>query len=200
MTHIGMPYDPEGSQMKHLLTLAAVMIATPALAHMDPAEHGSVLAGLTHPLFGLDHVLAMLVVGLWAALIGGRAIWTVPLGFVSAMLLGFVLSLLGLPLVAVEPMILASSVVLGLVVALALRPAAHWAIGLVGLFALFHGYAHGTELGAADALPYGFGFLLATAVLHGAGAMVGFLLQRQELPVRILGGGTALAGLVLAIG
>jgi urease accessory protein len=179
---------------------AIATFASPALAHMDPAEHGSVLAGFSHPLFGLDHILAMIVVGLWAAQIGSRAIWSVPLGFVAAMLAGFLLSLAGVPLPAVEPMILASSVVLGLLVALALRPAAHWAILTVAGFALFHGHAHGTELGAAEALPYGAGFLLATIVLHGFGTLIGALLQRQDLPLRILGGGTALAGLILAVG
>jgi urease accessory protein len=186
--------------MKYLAAALIVLTASPAFAHMDPAEHGSMMAGLSHPLFGLDHILAMLAVGLWAAQIGGKAILTVPLGFVSAMLIGFLLSLASLPLPAVEPMILASSIILGLVVALALRPSAHWAILTVAIFALFHGHAHGTELGAAEALPYGAGFLMATALLHGFGMLIGTMLHRQNLPLRILGGGTALAGVILAVG
>jgi urease accessory protein len=186
--------------MKYLTLLAALLLASPAFAHMDPAEHGSIAAGFTHPLFGLDHVLAMIVVGLWAAQIGGWAIWSVPLGFVSAMLAGFLASLAGVPLPVVEPVILASSVILGLLVALAVQPKTHWAMLTVAGFALFHGHAHGSELGAAGALPYGAGFLMATIVLHAFGTLIGASLQRFQLPLRILGGGTALAGVILAVG
>ncbi|CUH62338.1 HupE / UreJ protein [Thalassovita gelatinovora] len=184
--------------MKRLFFVPAILIATPALAHLDPSEHGSVAAGLSHPLFGLDHILAMIVVGLWAAQIGGRAIWAVPASFVSAMLFGFALSLIGLPLPLVEPMILASSVALGLLVTMAVRPDPRIAVALVGLFALFHGHAHGAELGHAEAATFGLGFAVATATLHGVGAAVGVLLKGQQMALRILGGGTALAGLMIA--
>lgn len=101
--------------MKKSILIAAALLFTssaPALAHLDPAEHGSLLAGLSHPFFGADHVLAMVAVGLWAAQIGGRALWSVPAAFVTTMMLGFALALLGAPLPFVEPAILASVVAL----------------------------------------------------------------------------------------
>lgn len=155
-----------------ILLLAAA--TTPAFAHLDPAAHGSLAAGFTHPLFGMDHVLAMVVVGLWAAMLGGRALFLVPVAFVSTMLAGFLLALTGAPLPLVEPVILGSIVVLGLLVALA-RPVPLWAsVSLVGAFALFHGFAHGGELGGAGALDYAQGFALATTLLHltGIGAVL----------------------------
>ena len=161
------------------LALAATMLAAaaaPALAHLNPAEHGSFAAGFSHPLFGLDHILAMVAVGLWAAMIGGRAVWIVPSAFVGTMIAGFGLALLGAPLPFVEPVILASVVVLGLLIAAAVNvPVAVGAV-LVGIFALFHGHAHGGELGAATALPYLLGFALATAILHVAGIGLGLAL------------------------
>ncbi|WP_323784140.1 HupE/UreJ family protein [Thalassovita sp.] len=186
--------------MKRLSLLSPALIATPALAHLDPSEHGSVAAGLSHPLFGLDHILAMVVVGLWAAQIGGRAIWAVPASFVSAMICGFAMSLAGLPLPMVEPMILASSVALGLLVTMAVRPDPRTAAVVVGLFAVFHGHAHGAELGHAEAATFGIGFAAATAGLHGIGAGIGLLLKRQEKVLRVVGGATALAGLMVAFG
>src|SRR5690606_19576432 len=113
----------KGTIMKKTTVLAAVamaLTASPAFAHLNPAEHGSFAAGFTHPLSGADHILAMVAVGLWAAMLGGRALFVVPAAFVGVMLLGFVAALLGMPLPFVEPVILASVVVLGLMVALAL--------------------------------------------------------------------------------
>lgn len=170
-----------------------------------PGEYGSFLAGVTHSLFGLDHVLAMIAVGLWAAQIGGRALWQVPSAFVGAMLIGFGLALAGLPLPFVEPMILASIILLGLVVALALRPASGWAMAAVAAFALFQGHAHGGELGSAAALQFGAGFGLATAGLHAVGLLIAHLFARamqagSGLPVRVLGGLTSLASALIAFG
>ncbi|MEZ5715827.1 MAG: HupE/UreJ family protein [Paracoccaceae bacterium] len=193
--------------MKRILSLTALaaLAATPAAAHLPPGEYGSFAAGLTHPLFGLDHVLVMIAVGLWAAQIGGRAVWIVPTGFVAAMLAGFLLALAGLPLPAVEPMIVASVLILGTLVALALRPPLWTAVAAVAALGLFHGHAHGGELGLARALTFGAGFVLATALLHATGVIVALGARRnaQErggLAVRALGGLTALAGLVLAAG
>ncbi|WP_306151811.1 HupE/UreJ family protein [Roseovarius sp. MMSF_3281] len=183
----------------------AMLTATPAAAHLPPGEYGSFMAGVTHPLFGLDHVLAMIAVGLWAAQIGGRALWQVPTAFVVAMLTGFALALTGLPLPFVEPAILASIIILGLVVAMALRPAAHWAMALVAVFALFHGHAHGGELGTAQALQFGAGFALATAGLHAIGLVIAVIFARalragSGLVLRVMGGATALAGAAIAFG
>jgi urease accessory protein len=187
------------------LAILAILAATPAAAHLPPGEYGSFLAGVTHPLFGLDHVLAMIAVGLWAAQIGGRALWQVPTAFVIAMLAGFGLALTGVPMPFVEPAILASIIVLGLVVAMALRPTALWAVALVAGFALFHGHAHGGELGSAEALQFGAGFALATAALHAMGLVIALVFARalqagSGLVLRLMGGATALAGAAIAFG
>ena len=190
--------------MKHfaLATLAGLLITTPAFAHLPPGEYGSFAAGATHPLFGLDHVLAMIAVGLWAAQIGGRAVFWVPTAFVATMLGGFLLALAGLRLPFVEPVILASIIILGSIVALALKPAQTGAMAVVAAFALFHGHAHGGELGGAQALQFGLGFAVATALLHAAGIGVAVAaaqwLRSGGFPVRLLGGLTAAAGIYLA--
>ncbi|MFD2238404.1 HupE/UreJ family protein [Aureimonas populi] len=188
--------------MKRALTAAIALLAAtaPAYAHLDPAGHGSFMAGFTHPLFGLDHILAMVAVGLWAAMLGGRSRWRVPAVFVGTMAAGFALALAGVPLPFVEPAILASVVALGLLVAMAARvPAAGCAL-IVGGFALFHGHAHGGEIGGADVFGYGAGFVLATAMLHGSGIALGLGLARfGAAPARWLGAATAAAGLVLMV-
>jgi urease accessory protein len=179
-----------------LLTLAA----SPALAHVDPVAHGSVAAGFTHPIFGADHVLAMVAVGLWAAMLGGRTIWAVPMAFVGAMALGFVLSLAGIPLPMVEPMILTSVIIMGVLVAMAVRLPLTAGMAVVAGLALFHGHAHGTEMGGAGALAYLFGFATATTLLHGAGLLLGLGLARlaQGAALRGIGGAVAALGAALA--
>ncbi|PYE37589.1 urease accessory protein [Rhizobium sp. PP-F2F-G38] len=181
---------------------AFALSAAPAFAHLDPAEHGSMMAGITHPLLGLDHVLVMVAVGLWAAQMGGRAILAVPTAFVVTMALGFALALSGLHLPFVEPAILASIVALGLLVAMAVRMPAAAGAGVVGIFALFHGYAHGGELGAATALPFGLGFAISTAALHAAGIGLGLMIGRMgnaRLVSRFLGAATAVTGAALFV-
>ena len=188
--------------LKRLFVTAAIFAVTtaPALAHLDPAEHGSFLAGVTHPLSGADHMLAMIAVGLWAAQIGGKARWAVPAAFVSLMALGFLLALAGIPLPFVEPGILASVIGLGLLVALAVRVPTVIGAAVVGVFALFHGHAHGGELGTATALSFGLGFVAATALLHAAGVGLGVLVGgRNSVVARILGGLTLLGGAALAL-
>ncbi|HEV7248724.1 MAG TPA: HupE/UreJ family protein [Shinella sp.] len=186
------------------LALAALAAtAAPALAHLDPQEHGSFMAGVSHPLFGLDHILVMVAVGLWAAQIGGRALWAVPTAFVATMALGFGLALAGIDLPFVEPAILASVVALGLLVAMAVKLDTVVSAAIVAVFALFHGHAHGGELGSAGALSFGIGFVIATALLHGAGIGLGLGIARLSggaIAARIIGGATALAGLALAFG
>lgn len=187
--------------MRRLLPSALILSAsaTPAFAHLNPGEHGSFAAGLSHPLFGADHVLAMLAVGLWAGMIGGGAVWKVPAAFIGAMVAGFALALAGAPLPYVEPMILASVAALGLAVALALKTPAWAAALLVAAFAVSHGHAHGEEIGAAGALAYGGGFALATAALHAAGLGLALLIRKPAI-LRALGASTAAAGLLLAFG
>ncbi|AOF91371.1 HupE/UreJ family protein [Sinorhizobium sp. RAC02] len=186
------------------LALAALAATTaPAFAHLNPEEHGSFMAGFSHPLFGLDHILVMLAVGLWAAQIGGRALWAVPAAFVTTMAIGFSLAVSGIALPFVEPAILASVVALGLLVAMAVKLDTVMSAAIVAVFALFHGHAHGGELGAAGAWQFGIGFVVATALLHGAGIGLGLGIARLSggaLAARIIGGLTALTGLVLAFG
>lgn len=197
--------------IKRLATAAALLAASavPAFAHLNPDEHGSLMAGVSHPLFGVDHILAMVAVGLWAALLAQkenrRALWLVPSAFLGTMCLGFLAALLALPLPFVEPVILASVVVIGLLAAVALNVPTGIAMGLVGFFAFFHGHAHGGELGTATALPYGAGFAISTALLHGAGIAIGAGLGRVfgqgtgRTATRIAGGATALAGICLVL-
>ena len=177
--------------------LAALALqATPAAAHVSTGS-GGFISGFTHPILGWDHVVAMVAVGLWGAVLGRPALWLLPLVFPLVMALGAAAGILGLPLPAVETGIALSGVVLGLMVALAL-PAPLWLAGLVtGAFAIFHGHAHGTELpGTADPLAYGLGFVLATGLLHLGGIGFGLLwtAPRGRLAVRAAGLAIATAG------
>ena len=177
-----------------------VVMPTVVLAHEG---HGSgFLSGLGHPVGGMDHLLAMLAVGLWAAMLGGRALWALPLAFVGAMLAGGMLGLAALPLPGVEPMILASVVLLGVAAALALRLPAGWAAVAVAAFGLFHGHAHGAEGPETGLVLYAAGFALATMGLHLVGLAVGLGLNRLAAggTLRVLGVGTALGGLSLVFG
>jgi len=194
--------------MRRLIAAAAVLAATagPALAHLDPAEHGSFMAGLSHPIFGADHVLAMVTVGVWAALIGGRAIWLVPTTFVVTMMMGFAAAVAGVSLPFVEPTILASVIVLGLLAAIALRVPTRVGMAIVGFFAVFHGFAHGSELGGAGAASYAAGFAVSTALLHVVGIALCIGLMRAlgsdngRFVSRIAGAAAAASGLFLALG
>lgn len=148
-------------------------------------------AGFTHPFAGLDHLLAMVAVGLWAAQFGGRWLWAIPLAFVGAMLAGGALGFAGLTLPLLEPMIAASVLALGLLTMFRIRLHAA-GLALVAAFALFHGVAHGAELPVADAaLPYAAGFTVATALLHALGLAAGLQLKNAA---RWAGAPIALAG------
>jgi urease accessory protein len=188
-----------------LLSLAAVAtigFSTAAFAHVGDHSHMSFTEGLLHPFSGLDHVLAMVAVGLWASQLGGRALWLLPLTFPAVMAIGAALGLSGVTLPWVEVGIAGSVMVLGAVVALALRPALAISIPLIGAFALLHGYSHGVEFPAsASALSYGAGFIAATLVLHAIGIATGLIAGR--LPVRFAartaGGAIAVLGVVLLV-
>tara|TARA_R110000737_G_scaffold38792_1_gene58643 strand:- start:611 stop:1201 length:591 start_codon:yes stop_codon:yes gene_type:complete len=186
-----------------LLSLTFALSAVAAQAHTGLAEGGFV-SGFTHPILGWDHVIAMVAVGLWGAFLGAPAIWALPIVFPMVMAFGGALGILGVPLPAVETGIALSGVVLGLLVAFAVR-APLWVAGLiVGVFAVFHGHAHGTELpSAANPLAYGIGFVLATGLLHLIGIGFGFLTSSRggRIAVRTIGaliaamGGAYLAGI-----
>lgn len=188
--------------MKKLLLTLGTMALLPqmALAHPGHHEGSAFLSGVMHPMGGADHVLAMVAVGLWAAVTGGRALWALPLGFVGAMLAGGGLGALGLALPGVEPMILASIVLIGVLAALAWRAPLLVGVGIVAAFGLFHGHAHGTEGPSSGLLIYTAGFGLATMALHAAGLGLGLALNALSArgATRALGAGTALAGLAMA--
>lgn len=185
-----------------LLAAAALSaLAMPAWAHtgVTPHVHG-IMAGVAHPLGGLDHVLAMVAVGLWAGLVGGRASWAWPAAFVAAMVVAAGAGLTGFELPMAEIAIAASVFALGLAVALGLRAPVVVGAAVCGLFAVAHGWAHGAEMPAdAAGLAYGVGFVAATVALHAVGlALAG--LSLRHLPVwaaRIAGGTVALAGVAL---
>lgn len=185
--------------MRIALALAAALLfgAAPAWAHPEAGVAGGLASGFLHPLTGLDHMVAMVSVGLWGALLGAPAIWVLPIAFPVVMALGGVLGVLGVPVPPPELMIAISAVVLGLMVALSARVPL-WAAGLVvALFAVFHGYAHGQELpSAANPLAYGMGFVIATGMLHGVGIGIGVLTRwpSGRVAVRVLGAAVACLG------
>jgi len=186
-------------------TLAAILFlaaAMPAYAHVGTGSTSSFAAGFAHPVSGLDHMTVMVAVGLWAALKGGKAIWAWPLAFVGVMLVGAALGMLHVPVPFVEPGILASVVTLGLLVALAIDLPVSAGVAIIGLFALFHGHAHGTEVPKnAGGLDYMAGFAVATALLHGIGiaAALGLGMRFRSL-VRAAGAACAAVGAGLAFG
>jgi urease accessory protein len=171
-----------------------------ALAHGIGGVAGGFLDGFSHPLFGPDHLIAMVAVGLWGAFLGAPAIWILPVVFPLVMALGGVLGILGLPLPGVEWGIAISALVLGLMVALAAKPPLIYiyAAILVGAFAVFHGHAHGAELPeGSDALAYSLGFVLSTGLLHLCGILIGLLVAwpAGRVAVRLAGSAVALGGL-----
>lgn len=181
--------------------LAALLTAGPAFAHTFGAHGAGFAAGLAHPFGGLDHLVVMVAVGLWAVQLGGRAIWVVPASFVGAMVAGGAMSLAGIALPHVELGIAASVVALGLLVGTAFRMPTWAGALLVGLFAVLHGHAHGSEIPqAASEVGYAAGFVLATATLHGIGIGLGFLSRRiAARPIlRAAGAVMALVGLAFA--
>jgi len=184
------------------LALALLGACGPALGHTGSEHAGSLAAGFAHPWTGLDHLLALLAVGLWAGLIGGRALWAWPAAFVSAMLAGGVLGIAGAQLPLVEPGMLASLVVLGLLVLTAARLPIALGAALVALFAVLHGHAHGAELpGGATATAYAVGFALATALLHAIGIGIACASRNAigTLIVRVGGAAVAAVGVALAV-
>lgn len=191
--------------MKRLLSAIALLAlgAGPALAHPGHAEASSFLAGVAHPLGGLDHIAVMIAVGLWAALKGGRALWVWPAAFVGLMLVGGALGMAQVELPFVEPGILASVVALGLLVALAVDLPVVTGAGIIGVFALFHGHAHGSEAAATfSGAEYMAGFALATATLHLVGIGFAQMMARAKLRpvIRAAGAVCVVIGGALALG
>lgn len=186
--------------------LALSLMAGPALAHTGQGDASGLVHGFLHPLTGLDHMLAMVAVGLVAAQVGGRAILLVPLSFIGMMVLGGALGAAGVALPHVETAIALSVAVLGAAVALRLTMPVAAAMALVGIFAVFHGHAHGSEMPeAASGLAYGAGFVAATALLHAAGLALGLGMGRLgegngRPALRVAGAAFTAAGLGLLAG
>ena len=185
------------------ILLITLVLASPAMAHTEDGLTGGFISGVLHPISGLDHVVAMVAVGLWGAFLGAPAIWLLPIVFPIVMAFGGVLGIIGVPVPSVEIGIALSAVVLGLCVAFALKPALWIAAIIVGAFAIFHGHAHGAELpAAADAYTYAAGFVIATGLLHVAGIAFGLLTRWDlgKIAVRTGGGVIALAGVAFLLG
>jgi urease accessory protein len=193
-------------QISTLAFAALLLVPTAAFAHTGISAAHDLTHGVLHPLTGLDHILAMITVGIFAAQLGGRALWLVPVTFVLVMAAAGAAAMSGLTVPFVEVAIALSVVVLGAVVAFNAKAPVAAAMGLVGFFAIFHGYAHGAELPqGAGGLGYGLGFVAATALLHLAGVGIGLTIAqlggRHTLAVRRTAGAlVAIAGLGLLTG
>ncbi|MFV7772363.1 HupE/UreJ family protein [Shewanella marisflavi] len=189
--------------MKRLLPVLLAVWAPSVFAHEITGGAGF-MTGFNHPVLGFDHLLAMLSVGLLSTQLGGRAIWTVPLAFMAFMLFGGILGLYGVALPFVELGIALSVLLLGLAIALGRQIPLLLAMGFVGLFAIFHGHAHGAEMPALTSpVLYALGFLSGTAVIHLLGVSLGFIMQQLsgKLPLlRLSGGAIALIGGYLIVG
>lgn len=173
-----------------------LLLSGPAAAHTEVGVPGGLLSGFLHPLTGLDHLVAMVAVGIWGAQLGQPATWVLPVCFPAVMALGGVLGVMGVPLPATEVVVALSALVLGFAVATALRVPFWAAAILVSVFAVFHGYAHGTDLPtAANALAYGVGFVTATGMLHAAGILIGVLIRWPAGAQAVRALGALIAGL-----
>ena len=193
------------ARIRSLLPAALLVIfAGTASAHPGHAGHdiSGIGWGLAHPFTGLDHLLAMIAVGLWAVQLGGRAIWALPLTFIGAMAAGGALGMSGVRIPQIEPLILGSALALGALVAISARLPLALSAGIVGAAALFHGQAHGAEMPAgANGWMTAFGFVVATAALHGAGLGGGWVLQQvaTRRAVRAAGGAIVIVAALLGL-
>ncbi len=187
----------QGRRPVWLALLLVIASTTPAFAHVQQGQAQGFVTGLKHPISGLDHVLAMIAVGLWGAQLGAPAIWLLPVTFPMVMALGGFLGLVGIPLSGVEVGIALSAVLLGVMVAREARPPLAVAAALVAFLAIFHGHAHGTELPPGQSgLMYSIGFVMATGCLHGVGIAIGLVhaWPAGKLALRAAGVAVALAG------
>jgi len=181
---------------KMLLTAALLVVVPIASAHEGAGMVGGFTSGFLHPLLGWDHVVAMVAVGLWGAFLGVPALWVLPVVFPLVMAFGGALGVLGVPLPGVEIGIALSAMVLGVMVAGALRPPLWVAAVLVGVFAIFHGHAHGTELPqAAGPIAYSLGFVIATGLLHLGGIGLGLLTRWSVGRAAVRAAGALIAGI-----
>jgi urease accessory protein len=180
--------------LRWLLLAACCVMAWPVIAHEQQGQAAGFVTGLLHPVSGLDHVLAMVAVGLWGAQLGAPGIWLLPVTFPLVMAFGGFLGLIGVPLPGVELGIATSAILLGAMVALQARPPLALAALLVAFFAVFHGHAHGTELPAGQSgLLYSFGFVVATGALHAIGISIGLTHRWAAGRILLRAGGVAVS-------
>lgn len=181
----------------YLLAFALYLVWAPsAQAHVEQGQAVGFITGLEHPWSGLDHVLAMIAVGLWGAQLGNPAMWVLPIIFPMVMSFGAMMGLLGIPLPGIEVGIAASAILLGGMVLGEVRPKLVVAAILVGVFAIFHGHAHGTELPAGQSgLLYSMGFVIATGVLHGIGIIIGLIHRWPAGKLVLRGAGAFIAAM-----
>jgi urease accessory protein len=183
------------------ILIALIMLAgvAPAVAHGGGDVAGGFVGGFAHPLFGPDHIAAMVAVGLWGAVLGLPALWLLPVAFPLVMAFGGVLGIAALPLPRVEVGIAVSAIVLGLMVAFTVRAPLALAVVVVSVFAVCHGYAHGAELPpGADAIAFSAGFVIATGLLHVCGVALGLAARwpAGRVAVRLAGAAIASAGVI----
>jgi urease accessory protein len=181
-----------------IVLLASAFTSTPAFAHSEQGKAIDFWSGFMHPIFGLDHVTAMVAVGLWGAFLGAPAIWLLPVAFPLVMAVAGALGVLGVPLRGVETGIALSAIMLGVMVAGAVKPPLWVAALLVGAFAIFHGYAHGAELPVgANAIAFSMGFVIATGTLHLCGIAFGALSYWPAGRIAVRVAGAIIAGIGL---
>ncbi len=174
--------------------LVAIFFASTASAHETTGIAGGFSSGFVHPILGWDHVAAMVAVGLWGAVLGGTAVWLLPVVFPLVMAFGGALGVLGVPLPSVEIGIALSALVLGCMVLFSARPPLWLAAVIVGVFAIFHGHAHGTELpDAVNPLAYSVGFVLSTGLLHLCGILISLLSRWPAGKTVVRAGGAIIA-------
>lgn len=185
--------------LKKILAVALIAEAS-LLAHTGHGSVSGFSAGFSHPIGGADHILAMIAVGLWAAQMGGRALWAVPLSFVLMMVAGAAMGIQGVQVPFIEEGILASVLVLGGLIAFGVKMPVLFSSAIVGLFAIFHGTAHGAEMPLnAGGVEYALGFVLATGLLHIGGIAIGMAMHKfaESKASRVAGGAIAASGLAL---
>ena len=188
---------PQNKVYSWLLILLVLAMPSSALAHIQGGEVGGFVSGVHHPISGWDHMLAMVAVGLWGAQLGAPAVWLLPVTFPMVMALGGMMGLIGISLPGVEIGIALSGLVLGVMVLAEKRPPMWVAALIVGVFAIFHGHAHGTELSAGESgLLYSLGFVVATGCLHGVGISIGLIHRWTwgRVILRVAGGTVAMGG------
>lgn len=183
------------------LSLALTVMACSCMAQAHPGHGGGYLAGIAHPFMGLDHLLAMLAVGVWAAQLGGRARFLLPASFIACMAVAASMGMSDIALPMVEGGTATSVLLLGLLIAFSIKLPVAYSASIVGLFAVFHGYAHGAEMPVLNTpWVYGIGFMLSTLALHIIGLVLGLALPKQSVWLRAIGILVVTSGTWMAVG